>query len=100
MWRLLRDRRLNGVKFRRQVPISPFVANFASIERRLVVELNGGQHAESLNDAARDRFLGADGWRVLRVWNNEVMSNREGVWESIQQAVALTPTLSRTRERE
>ena len=93
LWRLLRDRRFNGVKFRRQVPIGPFVADFASIERRLVVELDGGQHAESLYDAARDRFLGANGWRVLRIWNNEVMSNREGVWESIEQAVALTRPL-------
>jgi very-short-patch-repair endonuclease len=100
MWRLLRDRRLDGVKFRRQVPIGPFVADFAAIERRLVVELDGGQHADNSSDAARDRFLGGNGWRVLRIWNNEVMRNREGVLESIQQALALTPTLSRKRERE
>jgi len=100
MWRLLRDRRLNGVKFRRQVPIGPFVADFASVERRLVVELDGGQHAESSSDVARDRFLAANGWRVVRFWNNDVMKNREGVLESLQQALALTPTLSRTRERE
>ena len=100
MWRLLRDRRLDGVKFRRQVPIGPFVADFASVEHRLVVELDGGQHAESPSDAARNRFLAANGWRVVRFWNNEVMRNREGVFESIQQALPLTPTLSRTRERE
>jgi very-short-patch-repair endonuclease len=57
IWRLLRDRPLDGVKFRRQVPIGPFVADFASIEHRLVVELDGGQHAKSKSDAARDRFL-------------------------------------------
>jgi 2-isopropylmalate synthase len=100
IWRLLRDRRLDGVKFRRQVPIGPFIANFASIEHRLVVELDGGQHAESASDVSRDSFLTANGWRVLRFWNNEVTRNREGVWESIQHAVALTPTLSRSRERE
>jgi 2-isopropylmalate synthase len=95
MWRLLRDRRLDGVKFRRQVPIGPFVADFASIELRLVLEIDGGQHAESRSDAARDRYLRANGWRVLRYWNNDVMKSREGVWESIQQAVALTPPLTR-----
>jgi 2-isopropylmalate synthase len=100
IWRLLRDRRLDGVKFRRQVPIGPFVADFASVEHRLVVELDGGQHAESKSDALRDSFLAANGWRVVRFWNNEVMRNREGVWESIQRALALTPTLSRKRERE
>jgi very-short-patch-repair endonuclease len=100
MWRLLRDRRLNGIKFRRQVPIGPFVADFASIEHRLVVELDGGQHAESVGDIRRDAYLAAEGWRVLRFWNNEAMSNREGVLETIQQAAALTPTLSRKRERE
>ena len=107
MWRLLRDRRLMGIKFRRQVPIGPFVADFASIEHRLVVELDGGQHAERLSDARRDDFLAAEGWRVLRFWNNDVMSNRDGVLESILQALALTrltpsafATLSRKRERE
>jgi very-short-patch-repair endonuclease len=98
MWRLLRDRRLGGIKFRRQVPIGPYIADFASIEHRLVVELDGGQHADSLSDARRDAFLAADGWRVLRFWNNEALSNRNGVLEAIQRA--LTPTLSRKRERE
>jgi len=100
MWRLLRDRRLNGVKFRRQMPIGPFVADFASIEHRLVVELDGGQHAENSADISRDAFLISCGWRVVRFWNNDVMKNREGVLESLQQALALTPTLSRKRERE
>jgi very-short-patch-repair endonuclease len=99
MWRLLRDRRLAGVKFRRQVPIGPFVANFASVEHGLVVELDGGQHAESAYDAQRDRFLAGEGWRVVRFWNNDVMQNSEGVLEMLLQALALTPTLSRERER-
>jgi very-short-patch-repair endonuclease len=100
MWRLLRDRRLDGAKFRRQVPIGPFIADFASIEHRVVVELDGGQHAESETDVPRDRFLGRGGWRVVRFWNNDVMANREGVLEMLQAALALTPTLSRKRERE
>jgi very-short-patch-repair endonuclease len=89
MWYLLRDRRLNGVKFRRQVPVGPFIADFASIEHRLVIELDGGQHADSASDAKRDAFLAANGWRVLRFWNNEAMSNREGVLELILRAAAL-----------
>jgi len=76
MWRLLRDRRLSGVKFRRQVPIGPFVADFASIEQKLVVELDGGQHAESKRDARRDSFLRTKGWRIMRFWNNDVTANR------------------------
>jgi very-short-patch-repair endonuclease len=99
IWRLLRDRRLAGIKFRRQVPIGPFIADFAAIEHRLVVELDGGQHADSESDVRRDRFLTAHGWRVLRVWNNELMTNREGVLEAIHDALALAPTLSRKRER-
>jgi very-short-patch-repair endonuclease len=99
MWRLLRDRRLGGVKFRRQVPIGPFIADFASIGHRLVVELDGGQHADSETDVRRDRFLKADGWRVVRFWNNDVMGNREGVLEAIRDALALTPTHTRKRER-
>ncbi len=100
LWRLLRDRRLNGIKFRRQVPIGPYVADFASIEHQLVIELDGGQHADSATDPSRDAFLAANGWRVLRFWNNDAMRNRDGVLESIEQAAALTPTLSRKRERE
>jgi very-short-patch-repair endonuclease len=91
MWRLLRDRRFGGVKFRRQVPIGPFIADFASIEHRLVVELDGGQHADSQTDVRRDRFLEAHGWRVVRFWNNEVMTNREGVLEVIHDALCTGP---------
>ena len=98
MWHLLRSRRFDGVKFRRQVPIGPYVVDFASIRHRLVVELDGGQHADSLSDAKRDAFLAAEGWRVLRFWNHEALQNRNGVLEVIQ--LALTPTLSRKRERE
>ena len=78
MWRLLRDRRFAGIKFRRQVPIGPYVADFASIERRLAVEVDGGQHGGA-SDERRDRFLVARGWRVVRFWNNDVLQNRSGV---------------------
>jgi very-short-patch-repair endonuclease len=97
-WRLLRDRRLNGTKFRRQVPIGPYIVDFAAIQHHLVVDLDGGQHADNVRDKRRDAFLTAEGWRVLRFWNNEVLQNRNGVLENILSA--LTPTLSRSRERE
>ena len=106
MWRLLRDRRLAGIKFRRQVPIGPYIADFASLSHRIVVELDGSQHADSASDAKRDSFLISEGWRVLRFWNNDLTQNRDGVLESIAQA-ALTrlgpsdqATLSRERERD
>jgi very-short-patch-repair endonuclease len=98
MWHLLRDRRLDGVKFHRQVPIGPYVADFASIQQRLIIELDGGQHVDSPRDARRDAFLQGAGWRVLRFWNNEALTNRDGVLEIVHSA--LTPTLSRKRERE
>jgi 2-isopropylmalate synthase len=88
IWRLLRDRRLSSIKFRRQVPIGPFVADFAAIEHRLVVELDGGQHADNASDVKRDAFLAAQGWRVLRFWNNDVMRNTEGVLQMIVEALA------------
>jgi very-short-patch-repair endonuclease len=91
---------LGGIKFRRQVPIGPFVADFASVEYYIVVEVDGSQHAESQADAERDAFLAANGWRVLRFWNNEVTRNRAGILERILEVAALTPTLSRKRERE
>jgi very-short-patch-repair endonuclease len=98
LWFLLRDRRFEGIKFRRQVPIGPYVVDFASIQHQLVVELDGGQHAESSGDRRRDAFLTAEGWRVVRFWNNEALCNKDGLLEAIQ--IALTPTLSRKRERE
>jgi very-short-patch-repair endonuclease len=88
IWRLLRDRRLAGIKFRRQAPVGPFIADFAAIEHRLIVELDGGQHADSASDASRDRFLAENGWMILRFWNHEALANRDGVLETILTAAA------------
>jgi very-short-patch-repair endonuclease len=68
-----------------------YVADFVCMERRLVVELDGGQHNGSPHDAVRDDWLRSQGFNVLRFWNNEVMSNRQGVLEAIAQAVASPP---------
>lgn len=67
LWGALRDRRLDGFKFRKQQPIGPFIADFVCQERRLIVELDGSQHAESETDVRRDAFLDDRGYRVLRV---------------------------------
>jgi very-short-patch-repair endonuclease len=79
LWFALRDRRLSGFKFRRQVPIDRFIADFICFEARLVIEVDGGQHVDSSRDQRRDRWLAENGFRVVRFWNNEVLSNLEGV---------------------
>lgn len=79
LWKALRSAQLADYKFRRQHPIGPYVADFACLSARMVVELDGGQHNESAHDAVRDAYLRAEGWRVLRFWNNEANTNIEGV---------------------
>ena len=79
LWYLLRDRRFDGIKFRRQVPFGPYIIDFVCFDRRLVVEVDGGQHAESQVDKVRDAYLQAEGFRVVRYWNTDVLKNREGV---------------------
>ena len=82
LWSRLR-RRFLGAKFRRQVPLGPFIVDFACMRRKLVIEVDGGQHLESSADAARDRWLAENGFRVLRFWNHEVLQNLDGVLERI-----------------
>jgi len=89
LWYLLRDRRLGDAKFRRQVPVGPYVADFLCRAARLIVEVDGGQHADSRHDAARDAWLAAQGWRVVRFWNGEVMGNPAGVCDAILEALTL-----------
>lgn len=83
LWYHLRRRQLGGCRFRRQVPIGPFIADFACLECALIVEVDGGQHASSHHDAVRDRFLRSRGFRILRFWDNEVLLQTEGVLEVI-----------------
>jgi very-short-patch-repair endonuclease len=82
LWRALRSRQA-GVRFRRQAPLGPFIVDFVCLERKLVVEVDGGQHAESEYDAQRDGWLRERGFRVMRFWNHEVLANIDGVTESI-----------------
>ncbi|HEX5507351.1 MAG TPA: endonuclease domain-containing protein [Pseudolabrys sp.] len=83
LWFALRAHRLQGLSFRRQTPIGSFIVDFVCHDRRLVVELDGGQHVESKSDAERDRWLGSKGYRVLRFWNSDVLRNLAGVLEII-----------------
>jgi very-short-patch-repair endonuclease len=85
LWRHLRDRRLARAKFRRQHPIGPFIADFCCIEARLVIEIDGGQHDErSQEDEQRSACLAAQGYRVIRFWNNDVLHNLDGVLQQIE----------------
>lgn len=89
LWHFLRNRQLGGYKFRRQHPFPPYVVDFVCLERRLIVELDGGQHAgEVAFDAARTAQLEQSGYMVLRFWNHEALSNTEGVLTRILQQLA------------
>ncbi len=90
LWRHLRSRQLDGHKFRRQHLIGPYIADFACIEARLVVELDGGQHAQAgavEHDERRTQFLQDQGWHVLRFWNHEVLMELAGVLQAIAQVL-------------
>ena len=89
LWRHLRGGRLLGAKFRRQMPIGPHIADFACEQARLVIELDGGQHADSTTDDARTRALEAAGYTVLRFWNHDVFENTDGVLEDIARMLHL-----------
>jgi very-short-patch-repair endonuclease len=83
-WWEVKDRRLDGHKFRRQHPIGPYIADFACIQCKLVVEIDGGQHAEAMTyDKQRDAYLQSQGFRVLRFWNADILTNMEGVIDAI-----------------
>jgi very-short-patch-repair endonuclease len=87
MWSALRDRRLEKYKFRRQHPISPYIVDFAGTHHSLVIEIDGAQHADSVHDQHRTARLEARGWKVIRFWNNDVLSNTSGVIETILRAL-------------
>ena len=84
LWNRIRNRQIDGQKFVRQVPIDDYICDFVCRERRLIVEVDGGQHNESVTDAIRDHRLAEDGYRVLRFWNNDVLGNIDGVLTMLQ----------------
>ena len=89
LWYVLRRKHTLGFKFRRQHPVGRYVADFACPDAKLIIEVDGGQHADRVaEDAARTRELQAHGYTVLRFWNNEVLNNFDGVQEVIRAALA------------
>ena len=84
LWNRIRNRQIDRYKFVRQQPILGYICDFVCRERRLVIEVDGGQHNESETDVIRDRRLMDEGYRVLRFWNNDVLGNTEGVLMTIQ----------------
>ena len=98
LWAQLRAKRFDGHKFRRQEPVLGYIADFVCHERRLIIEVDGGQHSGSESDARRDRMLQQAGFQILRFWNNEVADNIDGVLLRIREALMpggpLSPPLS------
>ena len=95
LWRALSNRKVGGLRFRRQHPIGSYIADFICLERRLVIEVDGSQHgfeAQVEHDQRRTDWLHSEGYRVIRFWANEVMSNTEGVVESITREALSMPS--------
>ena len=91
LWQSIRQIQL-GVRFRRQHPIERFIADFACLDPKVVIEIDGGQHAENVSrDEDRTRVIESHGFKVLRFWNNEVLQNLEGVLQTIAQELAPHP---------
>jgi very-short-patch-repair endonuclease len=91
-WNQVKDRRLEGHKFRRQVPIDPYIVDFMCLEKRLVVEIDGGQHDENrAKDDHRTRYIEQQGFRVIRFWNNDVLQNMPGVLEIVLASLGRRP---------
>jgi very-short-patch-repair endonuclease len=92
LWQQLKRRQVATVKFRRQQPIGPFIVDFVCFERRVIIEVDGGQHAEKVaDDERRTRWLEAQGYRVLRFWNNDVLANvgevTQVIFDTVEQQV-------------
>lgn len=86
LWYVLRLNNL-GVKFRRQALIGKYIVDFVCYDKKLVIEIDGGQHANNRNDRVRDVWLSSQGYKVLRFWNNEVLENRDGVVQRIVESL-------------
>ncbi|MBU2590922.1 MAG: endonuclease domain-containing protein [Nitrospinota bacterium] len=95
LWKELRCVQFEGIKFRRQHPIGKYIVDFVSLEKSLIIELDGGQHAkpnESQRDRERDKWLEKEGYTVLRFWDNELIENRIAVLKKIREAVYYAPS--------
>ena len=101
LWQALSARKVAGVRFNRQMPVGPYVCDFVSRSAMLVVEVDGGQHGWQVQaDADRTRYLEANGFRVLRFWNNDVLNGLDGVVAEIERVLAGLPSPDPSRKRE
>ncbi|PQM26923.1 hypothetical protein CVO77_18285 [Sphingopyxis lindanitolerans] len=101
LWAQISARKIAGVRFNRQFPIGPFICDFVSRSAKLVIEVDGGQHAVDVEkDEARTAYLEARGYRVIRFWNNDVLERIEGVVSEIERVLADTPSPDPSRKRE
>ena len=104
LWSQLKQRQIHAAKFRRQYSIGQYIVDFICLEKDLIIEIDGGQHAESKEaDFQRDQWLKKKGFRVLRFWNHEIFQNLEGVKQVIEKSVLEphpNPPLSETKGRE
>jgi primosomal protein N' (replication factor Y) len=92
LWRAIRGQQLHGHRFRRQHPIGPYIADFACLDKKCVIELDGGQHQDqAAYDEDRTLFLRKQGWQVIRFWNNDVLDNLEGVVSTVLAALTAPP---------
>src|ERR1043165_2895904 len=87
LWYRLRAHRFGGIKFKRQVPIGPYIVDFACLSQKLILEIDGGQHADNKADRAREQKLREQGFRVLRFWNNDVLKRTDTVLEIVVSAL-------------
>ncbi|MBK9445853.1 MAG: endonuclease domain-containing protein [Betaproteobacteria bacterium] len=92
LWRNLRAGRFFNEKFRRQQPIGPYIVDFAHLGKRLIIEADGGQHNGAVSDAKRDAWLRAQGFTVMRFWNNDILGNLNGVLEAVAEALSKAPS--------
>ena len=103
LWSLLRSKRLAGVKFKRQQPIGPYIADFVNFERKLIVEADGSQHVESQSDERRSAWLRNQGFSVLRFWNDDILVRTEivadAIWAALQPPLP-NPSPTRGEGRE
>ena len=99
LWTILRGHRLAGFKFKRQQKIGNYIVDFVNFERRLIIEADGSQHAESAYDEVRDDWLKSQGFNIVRFWNNDVLAETEvvadAVWNALQEAVPPLPAAAR-----
>ena len=88
LWSMLHNKRMPSFKFKRQMVIAPYIVDFVCLERRLIIEADGSQHAESEHDRRRDAFLRGEGFEVLRFWNTDILGNANDVFDAIAAALA------------